>query len=300
MAYYLLGVDNVTLTTNFIDTSSLAPGWYNYTIRATDLAGNTASMTVTVYIPTAAAVSPPIPGITGTNPADGATGVSTSTAIAITFNRSMDTASVRAAFGMTGIIANNTVFSFSWNAGNTTMTVTISPRLAPLTTYTVIMGAGATDANGTHIAADYSFSFTTFIDTDLDGTTDASDSDDDGDGVPDTEDLFPLDPTETADNDGDGLGDNIDPDDDNDGVADAEDEDPLDPDVGPSGANSGGFPWLMLILVCGIIGGILGFWIMSRRGGRPPEAAKGEERADIDGSEPGEPAEGTDNEGGTP
>jgi len=45
--------------------------------------------------------------------------------------------------------------------------------------------------------------------------------DSDGDGVPDLQDAFPLDPNETMDTDGDGLGNNSDEDDDNDGMPDA-------------------------------------------------------------------------------
>jgi hypothetical protein len=66
-------------------------------------------------------------------------------------------------------------------------------------------------------------------DSDADGIGDSCDPDDDNDGVPDTEDAFPLDPTEWLDTDNDGIGDNADPDDDNDGVADTEDAFPLDP-----------------------------------------------------------------------
>ena len=53
--------------------------------------------------------------------------------------------------------------------------------------------------------------------------------DTDGDGVPDSSDVFPNDPSETSDFDGDGLGDNADTDDDNDGVEDIEDAFPFDP-----------------------------------------------------------------------
>ena len=53
------------------------------------------------------------------------------------------------------------------------------------------------------------------------------DTDDDNDGVIDTEDLYPLDEKESADVDGDGLGDNADLDDDNDGVTDRRDAYPL-------------------------------------------------------------------------
>jgi hypothetical protein len=45
--------------------------------------------------------------------------------------------------------------------------------------------------------------------------------DSDGDGVPDDQDAFPLDPDETIDTDGDGVGNNADDDDDGDGMPDA-------------------------------------------------------------------------------
>ncbi|MBT8447767.1 MAG: thrombospondin type 3 repeat-containing protein [Gammaproteobacteria bacterium] len=67
---------------------------------------------------------------------------------------------------------------------------------------------------------------------DGDAQGDACDADDDNDGVDDSEDAFPLDPSESNDNDGDGIGDNADPDDDNDGQSDADEiacgSDPLD------------------------------------------------------------------------
>ena len=63
--------------------------------------------------------------------------------------------------------------------------------------------------------------------------TPPADPDTDGDGVPDADDAFPQDPTETVDTDGDGIGNNADTDDDNDGIADAIELsvglDPLDP-----------------------------------------------------------------------
>jgi len=73
-------------------------------------------------------------------------------------------------------------------------------------------------------------SIPTCIDTDLDGICNTLDDDDDGDGVNDGDDAFPLDPTETVDTDGDGTGNNADTDDDGDGVNDGDDPAPLDPD----------------------------------------------------------------------
>ena len=61
------------------------------------------------------------------------------------------------------------------------------------------------------------------LDTDGDGEGDVSDTDDDGDGVADSEDAFPLDASESADTDGDGVGDSADPDLDNDGILDTVD-----------------------------------------------------------------------------
>ncbi|MCY4323427.1 MAG: fibronectin type III domain-containing protein [Gammaproteobacteria bacterium] len=65
-------------------------------------------------------------------------------------------------------------------------------------------------------------------DADGDGIGDEADTDDDNDGVPDSRDTFPTDPSETSDADGDGIGDNTDTDNDNDGVDDAVDLFPSD------------------------------------------------------------------------
>ncbi|MDC0305654.1 trypsin-like peptidase domain-containing protein [Akkermansiaceae bacterium] len=95
------------------------------------------------------------------------------------------------------------------------------------------------------------------LDTDNDGMPDTEDAfpsdstetaDVDGDGVGDKSDAFPNDATETADTDGDGTGDNADTDDDNDGTADTNDAFPSDStetaDVDGDGVgdNSDAFP----------------------------------------------------------
>ena len=75
------------------------------------------------------------------------------------------------------------------------------------------------------------------LDTDFDGCYNIEDTDDDGDGVEDINDVFPRDPSESADSDADGVGDNADAfpdnanewnDTDGDGVGDNVDAFPID------------------------------------------------------------------------
>ena len=78
-------------------------------------------------------------------------------------------------------------------------------------------------------------------DTDYDGIPNETDDDDDGDGVSDEEDAYPLNKNEQYDTDGDGVGNTKDTDDDNDGLTDGEEEnlktDPLNPDTDDDGSN---------------------------------------------------------------
>lgn len=103
------------------------------------------------------------------------------------------------------------------------------------------------DGHGLSVVAQ--FDLTVLADFDLDGLPNecplacldagfSQDSDDDADGVPDTDDAFPLDASESVDSDNDGVGDNTDVfpldsneafDSDGDGVGDNADLFPLDP-----------------------------------------------------------------------
>jgi len=80
-------------------------------------------------------------------------------------------------------------------------------------------------------------------DTDGDGVKDDVDTDDDNDGIPDVDDAFPLDPSESVDTDFDGIGNNEDEDDDGDTVSDIDEEangtDPLLADTDADGTGDG-------------------------------------------------------------
>jgi len=78
------------------------------------------------------------------------------------------------------------------------------------------------DSSDNEATATVTINISSFEDTDNDGIANSTDEDDDGDGRPDTNDAFPLDPTETTDTDGDGIGNNADADDNGNGIADIE------------------------------------------------------------------------------
>ncbi|MGD2186698.1 MAG: fibronectin type III domain-containing protein [Desulfobacterales bacterium] len=96
-------------------------------------------------------------------------------------------------------------YSFSKDAGKNT-TCTVSGLDEGKTYY---FAATAYDANGNESGYSNQVSFTVPF------------GDSDGDGVPDNEDAFPSDASETTDTDADGIGNNADTDDDNDKMPDA-------------------------------------------------------------------------------
>ena len=79
--------------------------------------------------------------------------------------------------------------------------------------------------NGLHVLAPIYDESITGADLDCDTILDSVDTDIDGDGVPNANDAFPLDSSESIDTDGDGIGNNADADDDNDGFSDIDEED---------------------------------------------------------------------------
>jgi len=115
------------------------------------------------------------------------------------------------------------------------------------------------------------------IDTDNDGVGNNADTDDDNDGVLDVDDAFPLDDSESVDTDGDGVGNNSDTDDDDDGMPDTwETDNELDPlnatdasldpdgdgltnlqeyqeDTDPNVSDAQAFPWWVLGAVAALM-----------------------------------------------
>jgi hypothetical protein len=95
------------------------------------------------------------PTVMTTWPPDGDTEASELAPIHVTFSEPMDRASAAAAFSLSGGILG----TFEWTGS--TMVFVPSAPLAAGTSYTISIGAGALDFDGTPMAAVHSFSFTT-------------------------------------------------------------------------------------------------------------------------------------------
>ena len=114
------------------------------------------------YLPGGATTTP---NVVSTNPIDAATAVPLDGSIQVTFDEAMDQAATETAFSISPVVSG----AYSWNAPGDTLTLTPSANLTEGTTYTVTIGAGATDLAGNPLAADYIFNFTTVRSPDDDG-----------------------------------------------------------------------------------------------------------------------------------
>ena len=134
------------------------------------------------------------PAVTSTQPAASASGVPENEKIHVTFSEPMDQASVEAAYTSTDLPAEQV--TFAWNPAGTVLTITpaspleyaegtgTDPETVTPKTYTITIGAGASDLAGNTLAAPMELSFATRrrllalfgLDTDLTCVTLANDS----------------------------------------------------------------------------------------------------------------------------
>jgi Bacterial Ig-like domain len=111
------------------------------------------------------------PPVLSTTPADGATGVAADATITIAFSEAMDRASVEAAWQSDDLPAS--AVDFAWNASDDMLVVTphaplelaegagVDPSVVAARVYHVGLGASATDAAGTPLAAAVTIGFAT-------------------------------------------------------------------------------------------------------------------------------------------
>ncbi len=95
------------------------------------------------------------PTVASVLPLPGADGLATDAAVQIGFDRLMDTGSVEAALSVQPIVP----LRVSWSGPS--LTLTFGAPLAFGTTYTVSVGSGAADTDGSHLATPFSTTFTT-------------------------------------------------------------------------------------------------------------------------------------------
>ncbi|MDQ4504345.1 DUF4082 domain-containing protein [Sinomonas sp. ASV322] len=100
----------------------------------------------------------PVPAVTTTTPASGATGVAVTAAPSATFNQAVTPSSVT--FTLKNGAGTSVSGAASFNSANTVVTFTPSSALAYSTTYTATV-SGATNATGQAMSSPYSWSFTT-------------------------------------------------------------------------------------------------------------------------------------------
>lgn len=97
------------------------------------------------------------PTVTTTNPADGATNVSVTANVSVTFSQAMNQAATEAAFSSVPAIT----CAFSWNPASTVLTCTPTSDLGTNTAYAVTIAATAESAGGTPLGSPFAFGFTT-------------------------------------------------------------------------------------------------------------------------------------------
>jgi len=123
------------------------------------------NFTYSLFATFGADVTPPT--LTGVTPANGATGVSTATAVTGAFSETIDAATLTTSTFVLRNPANAVVpATVSYNAGTSVATLTPSAALAGSTTYTATIAGGGTgvkDVAGNALAGNFAWSFTTIV-----------------------------------------------------------------------------------------------------------------------------------------
>lgn len=160
-----------TVCTSPFPYSGLADGSHTFTVRAVDRAGNidvspsTYTWSVDTVAPTAGTPSP----------ADGATRISVSSPVTVTFSEAMDPATVTTS---TFTLDNGTSGTVSYDPVTRVATLSAVPRLKYATTYIATVSSGAKDLAGNPLAGPLVWTFATDPDGDinLDNRVDIADA----------------------------------------------------------------------------------------------------------------------------
>ncbi len=190
-------------------------GSFEFISIATDIAGNVESLPADPDTSTIIDTLPP--EISNQQP--NGTEVAVNSTIVATFSKPMEIHSIQTAFSLSHG-TTKALGTFSWSG--LILTFTPVQALEYDTQYIAMMDTTALDTSGISLTTAFIWEFTTeldpdTIDQDWDGIPDYQDSDRDGDGISDDDDLHP------DDTDNDGVPNAVDNDDDGDGIPDATD-----------------------------------------------------------------------------
>jgi hypothetical protein len=133
-------------------------GTFNFTVQVADSAEapQNASKALSIAIASGA----PALSVTSTTPASGATGVNAGTSVSATFNNALNASTVTSStFTLTD--PNNTPVSGTYSVSASTATLTPAAALAASTTYTATLSTAIKDVNGSSLASNSTWSFTT-------------------------------------------------------------------------------------------------------------------------------------------
>jgi Domain of unknown function (DUF4082)/Bacterial Ig-like domain/Bacterial Ig-like domain (group 2)/Putative Ig domain len=143
-------------TTGGITGTPVASGTFTFTVQVVDSFNPEApvSKPFSMTISAAAPLS-----VTSTVPVNGATAVGASTTVSATFNNPLDATTINAS--TFNVKAGAITVSGSYSVSNNIATFTPGSALASLTTYTATLTTGVKDVNGSALAANVTWTFTT-------------------------------------------------------------------------------------------------------------------------------------------
>jgi O-glycosyl hydrolase len=133
-----------------------------YTATITTGVQNTAGTALAANYTWTFTTSPVPPKVTAVTPASAATGVAVSTTLTATFSQSMNASTINSSnFTLTATGGASVTGTVTFVSSTSVATFTPSASLAFNTQYTATITTGVTNAAGTPLAANYSWSFTT-------------------------------------------------------------------------------------------------------------------------------------------
>jgi hypothetical protein len=156
------------LTASFIPVAALTPSTVYtamITTAVTDAAGNAIAANYTWTFTTAAAADVTPPTVLSSVPVSGATSISSSSKLTATFSETMDATTITSStFTLKqGSVSVAGTVSYT----GTTATFTPSAALTGNTLYSAAITTGAKDVSGNQLAANYTWSFTTSVPSDV-------------------------------------------------------------------------------------------------------------------------------------